>query len=131
MSPLYLRALSGALMLACIASSDVSAQATNYEFQLVDKELKQGEVVINVRLVDKRSGAPVSDAVIFAKRIDMSPDKMAAMKAPLEPLSSPEPGVYRFKTKLTMAGGWLLSLAAKVQGESGTVEGKLLLRANP
>ncbi len=131
MSPLFLRALFGALMLACIDSSGAFAQATNYEFQLVDKELKQGEAVIGVRLIDKRSSAAVPDAVIFAKRIDMSPDKMAAMTAPLEPLSSLEPGVYRFKTRLTMAGGWLLSLAAKVQGESGTVEGKLLLRANP
>jgi hypothetical protein len=30
-----------------------------------------------------------------------------------------------------MAGGWQLSLGAKVQGETGTVESKLDLKATP
>jgi hypothetical protein len=75
------------------------------------------------------SGRPIPDAVIFAKRIDMGPEDMAAMTAPLEPLPSTEPGVYRFKTELTMAGNWALSLGAKVQGETGTVENKHILKA--
>jgi hypothetical protein len=73
----------------------------------------------------------VADAVISAKRIDMAPDGMATMAAPLEELPSTESGVYRFKTDLSMAGRWQLSLAAKVQGEIGTVENKLVLRAVP
>ena len=40
------------------------------------------------------------------------------------------PGIYRFKAKLSMAGGWALSLGAKVQGEKDTVQGKLLLKPN-
>jgi hypothetical protein len=32
---------------------------------------------------------------------------------------------------MTMAGGWQLSLGAKVQGETGTVENKLVLQATP
>ena len=44
-------------------------------------------------------------------------------------MPSTEPVVYRFKTNLTMAGGWQLSLGAKVQGEQGTVENKLILKA--
>jgi hypothetical protein len=44
-------------------------------------------------------------------------------------VASTEPGVYRFKTKLTMAGKWALSLGAKVQGETGTVENKLIVTA--
>jgi hypothetical protein len=39
--------------------------------------------------------------------------------------------VYRFKTDLTMEGSWQLSLAAKVQGETGTVQNKLALKAVP
>ena len=70
------------------------------------------------------------DAVIFAKRIDMAPDGMATMTTPLEPLPSTEPGVYRFKTNLTMEGGWQLRFGAKVQGETGTVESKLVLKAS-
>lgn len=96
---------------------------------MVNKELKLGESVVAVRLVDKRSGKPVPDAVIFAKRIDMAPDGMPTMDSPIEQVPSTEPGVYQFKTRLTMAGGWQLSLGAKVQGENGTVENKFVLKA--
>ncbi len=101
----------------------------DYEFQLVDKEVKQGEATIAVKLVHKPSGRAIPDAVIFAKRIDMGPEDMAAMTAPLEPVASTESGVYRFKTDLSMAGNWALSLSAKVQGETGTVENKLIVKA--
>jgi YtkA-like len=108
------------------------ADAKDYEFQLVQKEMKRGDdAIVAVRLVDKRTGKPVPDAVIFAKRIDMAPDNMPTMTAPLEQVPSTEPGVYRFKTNLTMEGGWQLSLGAKVQGETGTVENKLVLKAMP
>ena len=69
--------------------------------------------------------------MIAAKRIDMAPDAMAEMAAPIEQMPSTEPGVYRFKTNLSMAGRWQLSLGAKVQGETGTVESKLVLKAVP
>jgi hypothetical protein len=87
------------------------ADAKDYEFQLVQKEMKRGDdAIVAVRLVDKRTGKPVPDVVIFAKRIDMAPDNMPTMTAPLEQVPSTEPGVYRFKTNLTMEGGWQLSL---------------------
>ncbi|OYW57916.1 MAG: heavy metal RND transporter, partial [Bosea sp. 12-68-7] len=38
---------------------------------------------------------------------------------------------YSFRTNLTMEGGWRLSLGAKVQGEDGTVESRLILKATP
>jgi hypothetical protein len=106
------------------------ADIKDYEFQLVQSEVKQGNGVnVEVRLLNNKTKKPVSDAVIFAKRIDMAPDGMATMASPIELLPSPSPGVYRFKTDLTMAGRWQLSLSAKVQGESGTVEKKLILTA--
>ena len=49
----------------------------------------------------------------------------------IDQLPSTEPGVYRFKTNLSMAGRWQLSLGAKVQGETGTVQSKLVLKAVP
>jgi hypothetical protein len=120
-------ALVALLWLATV--SCVAAGAKDYEFQLVQTEVTTGDAVIAVRLVDKRSGKAVPDAVIFAKRIDMAPEGMPTMAAPLEPLPSTEPGVYRFKANLSMAGGWELSLGAKVQGETETVESKLVLKA--
>ena len=81
------------------------------------------------RTAISRIQAEHPDAVIFAKRIDMGPESMEAMTAPLEAVPTTEPGVYRFQTDLTMAGSWALSLGAKVQGETGTVENKLIVKA--
>lgn len=125
-----LRALAAALALAVAAPA--LADIKDYEFRLMQGELKQGNgVVVDVQLIDKRSGKPVPDAVIFATRIDMAPDGMETMASPIEVMPSTEPGTYRFKTNLTMAGGWRLSLGAKVQGETGTLENKLILKATP
>jgi hypothetical protein len=124
-------ALIGLLWVSLIAPA--LADVKDYEFQLVQSELKKGDgAIVAVRLVNRKSGKTVPDAVIFAKRIDMAPDAMGEMTAPLEQLPpSTEPGVYRFKTNLTMEGRWRLSLSAKVQGETGTVETKLVLKALP
>ena len=87
------------------------------------------DAVLAVRLIDKRTGRPVPDAVVFAKRIDMAPDGMETMTSRIEQAATVEAGVYRFDVRLTMAGNWRLSLAAKVQGEPGTVETRLAFRA--
>ena len=111
-------------------STPALAAIEDYEFQLVQSEVKQDNAAeIEVRLVDKRSGKLVPDAVIFAQRVDMAPDGMEAMQTPIEALPSTQPGIYRFKAQISMAGGWRLSLGAKVQGESGTLESKLLFKA--
>jgi hypothetical protein len=107
------------------------ADVKDYEFRLVQPEQKAGEGIVAVRLIDKRSGKAVPDAVIIAKRIDMAPDSMAEMTSRIEQLPPSEPGIYRFKTNLSMAGRWRLSLGAKVQGETGTVESQLVLKATP
>jgi hypothetical protein len=119
--------------LACTGvASPAWAEIGDYEFKLVQTEVKKGDsAIVAVRLVDKRSGKAVPNAVIFAKRVDMAPDGMPEMTEPIEQLPSTEPGVYRFKAALVMAGGWRLSLGAKVQGETGTVENKLEFKAVP
>lgn len=127
----YARAFQAALTgIAVIASAPLArADIKDYEFQLVDKTVKKGDAIIAVRLIHKPDGKPVSDAVIFAKRLDMAPDGMETMTTTIEPMPGTEPGVYRFKAAFTMEGGWQLSLGAKVQGETGTVENKLILKA--
>lgn len=128
------RAVAAALaaLLSVCGLKPTRADIGDYEFQLVRTVARVGDgAIVDVRLVDKRSGKPVPDAVIFATRIDMAPDGMPTMTAPIEALPSTEPGIYRFKVNLVMEGGWQLSLAAKVQGETGTVESKLVLEALP
>jgi YtkA-like len=106
------------------------AGANDYAFEPVKAEVKKGSgIVVTVRLVHKPTGKPVSDAVIVSPRIDMSPEGMATMAAALTPVAGGEPGTYSFKTDLVMAGGWLLSLSAKVQGEPETVQGKITFKA--
>ena len=128
------RAAAAALTVALSVAALTAARAdiADYEFRLVQTDIKQGSgAIVAVRLIDKRSGKAVPDAVIFATRIDMAPDGMPTMAAPIGSLPSTEPGVYRFKANLMMAGGWQLSLGAKVQGETGTLENKLVLKALP
>ena len=83
---------------------------------------------VAVRLMHKPTGKPVLDAAIVQTRLDMAPDGMADMTTAIAPLSSPEPGVYAFKAPLTMAGRWLLTISAKVQGELENVVGKLTFK---
>jgi YtkA-like len=134
MSTLWMRRSTAALVTTIFfaaASSGAFAEIRDYEFRLVKSEMKRGNAEVAVRLVNKKSGKPVPDAVIFAKRIDMAPDGMEMMASPIEQLPSAEPGVYRFKTNLSMQGRWQLSLGAKVQGEDGSVESKLVVKALP
>lgn len=129
-STVFARSLVAAMLGLAFASA-ARADIKDYEFQLLQTEVKSGDTVVAVRLVDKRTGKPVPDAVIFAKRIDMAPDEMPTMTSNIEQVASSDRGVYRFKTNLMMAGGWRLSLSAKIQGETGSLESKLVLKATP
>jgi len=113
-----------------LTTTTAFAGANDYVFEPVKAEVKKGDdVVVSVRLKHKATGKPVMDAVIVTTRIDMAPDGMADMASPLTLVPSSEPGIYSFKTELSMAGQWLLSIAAKVQGEPETVVGKVIFRA--
>lgn len=106
------------------------ADIKDYEFQLIDPSVQAGaDKIVTVKLMNKKTGKPVSDAVIFASRLDMAPDGMQEMVTKVTPLAGTEPGMYRFKANFSMAGRWQLSLGAKVQGETGTVESKLVVTA--
>lgn len=127
-----MRAAMAAACFALVAATGARADIKDYVFQLVEPSVPVGaESVVAVKLISKVTGKGVPDAVIFANRLDMAPDGMAQMASKLMPVSVTEPGVYAFKANVTMEGRWQLSLAAKVQGETGTVESKLVVQANP
>ncbi|MFC7697383.1 FixH family protein [Bradyrhizobium sp. GCM10028915] len=128
----FARAVQAALIAAAIAGASTAALADikNYKFELVDQSVQAGpDKVVTVRLVNTKTGKPVPDAVIFASRLDMAPDGMQEMATKVTPMPGTEPGTYRFKATFGMAGRWQLSLGAKVQGEAGTVENKLVITA--
>jgi hypothetical protein len=128
----FARAVGAALIAAAIGGANTAALADikDYKFELVDQTVQAGaDKVIMVRLMNTKTGKPVPDAVIFATRLDMAPDGMQEMATKIAPVPGAEPGTYKFKATFSMAGRWQLSLGAKVQGETGTVENKLVITA--
>jgi hypothetical protein len=126
------RVMRSALVGAASVGAPLTAHAeiTNYEFQLVQPTVQAGaDRIVTVRLIDKTTGKSVPDAVIFASPLDMAPDGMQEMVTKVTPMPGTEPGSYRFKANFSMAGRWQLSLGAKVQGETGTVENQLVVTA--
>ncbi len=132
---IWRRCVRSAVLAAAVAlppAAGALAAAQDYEFGLVNAEVKQGDgAVITLRLIHKPSGRAVPNAVIYATRLDMSPENMATMTTTVTPVPGGEPGTYRFRANLVMAGGWALTLTTKVQGEEGTVENRLVVRAVP
>jgi YtkA-like len=128
----YSRAVAAALIGTAVFGTAPAALADikDYEFQLVDQTVNTGpDKIVTVRLVNTKTGKPVPDAVIFATRLDMAPDGMQEMVTKVASMPGGEPGTYKFKANFSMEGRWQLSLCAKVQGETGTVESKLVVTA--
>jgi hypothetical protein len=126
------RGLQAALIAIAMAGSIAIARADikDYKFELVDPTVQAGpDKIITVKLMNTKTGKPVPDAVIFATRLDMAPDGMQEMATKIAPMPGGEPGTYKFKATFGMAGRWQLSLGAKVQGETGTVENRFVITA--
>lgn len=124
--------LRGAALALSLTAAAALAGAEDFRFDLVSTDHRVGSgAILEVRLTDLRTGAPVEGAVIYATRMDMAPDGMATMTTPVTAVPSDVPGTYRFATDLVMAGGWRFSVAAKVQGEAETVSAEIELRAEP
>ncbi len=101
------RAVQAALIAAAVGgtSTAVMADIKDYKFELVDQTVQAGpDKVITVRLMNTKTGKPVPDAVIFASRLDMTPDGMQEMVTKIAPMPDGEPGTYRFKASFGMAG---------------------------
>ncbi len=121
-----------AAAIAVVPAAGAIAAVEDYELRLVTDQLRPGDgAMIGVRLVHRPTGRAVPDAVVEATRLDMSPDGMPTMAMALTPVPGSEAGVYRFRTNLAMAGSYALTLTAKVQNETGTLQQRLVLRATP
>jgi hypothetical protein len=127
------RALRAALIGVALAGTAgiARAEVKDYEFKLVEPTVTVGkDKIVTDQLVNKKTGKTVPDAVIFTTRLDMAPEGMPEMatKIAVDPTAA-APGSYRLKATFGMEGKWQLSLGAKVQGETGTVESKLVITA--
>src|SRR3546814_19316791 len=74
-----------AIILSTTTLSAARADTTDYEFRLVQTDVKQGDgAVVAARLVDKRAESAITDPGLFAHRIEMAPAGMLTLTAPIE-----------------------------------------------
>ena len=106
----------------------VWAAPGDYRFELSGQPEKTGTgTLVRVSLVTVADGKPVPGAEIVETRLDMGPDGMATMTAPVKTLTSTEPGVFQFEARPTMAGNWGLTLSAKAPGEPEPITGTVTI----
>ena len=125
----FLRIMVFGLVTVFTISHPVRAQNT-LAFEAVKAEVPVGKNVrIELRLVGVDPAPAVSDIVIEASRIDMGPDGMATMTAPLKQVMGTSPGVLAWQTELVMAGRWAFSIKARVKGHSEPVTSTVIFTA--
>ena len=104
----YERSLRGALIAVAavgMVSTAAFADIKDYKFELVDQAIQTGpDKVIVVKLINTKTGKPVPEAVIFATRLDMTPDGMQEMATKIVQIPGAEGGTYKFKAAFSMAG---------------------------
>ena len=128
MSLIRFSARAAALALTVIVGTTGSwSAAADYRFETAGKPqaLPGGKSIVSVRLVHVPHKKPVPGAIIIQTKADMGPEGMAEMTAPMQAVTPKEPGLYLFEIQPGMAGKWMLTLAAKVQGEAETVRGSV------
>jgi YtkA-like len=111
-----------ATLTPALFGSPAFATASDYRFELASaRPAGPHKTDVIVRLVHLPDNRPVPDAVIFQTKADMAPAGMPTMTGNVVPQATQQPGTYQFQVDTGMAGGWALTLAAKVQGEAETV----------
>jgi Cu(I)/Ag(I) efflux system membrane fusion protein len=107
-----------------------AADANGARWEAVSAQVLAGQNVrLTLRLVDANSNVIAAPITVTSTRLDMGPDNMAAMMAPLRPVPNTEPGTLAFDTDLTMAGRWALTISARVEGYAEPITGMVVFTA--
>ncbi|MBI5164863.1 MAG: FixH family protein [Magnetospirillum sp.] len=124
------KAAAALFAIAVLAGLSTSAWADpkDYVFVPVNDHLQPSSTApIAVRLIHAPTKKPVPGAIIIQSRLEMPMPGTAPMVAKITPKGADGAGVYSFAADLAIQGQWILNLAAKVQGEGGTVTGSVPL----
>jgi hypothetical protein len=114
--------------MAMPAGGQAWAAPEDFRLEAAGQPVKAGEAtVIKLRLVHVPDGKPVLGAILIQPKLEMG-EGHGAMTAPVKIAAAPpEPGLYAVEARPGMSGEWVISVAAKVPGETGTVRGRLAL----
>jgi hypothetical protein len=112
---------------ACAGAAEVTSPP-DYRFEAVQQPVRSGSnSVVVVRLVQVRSGKPVTDAEVFERHVTpvferAVPRGWAERRTPL---CSEGNGNYRLVSRFLLDGKTTLKLGARVPGESRTILGQI------
>jgi Cu(I)/Ag(I) efflux system membrane fusion protein len=133
---LRMQFLPAAIRLAVLVISAAIGLAScggrpSYRIEPVAQEILVGAATrIVIRVVDARGNPlPASSITIQSARLDMGPDDMAAMVAPLKQLEGATPEGLAFEADVAMPGRWALTITLAVEGSKAPVTGKIVLTA--
>jgi membrane fusion protein, copper/silver efflux system len=130
MRTLGFAAIGALLLVAAGLAAYVAYAQAGLKWQTAAVNVPIGEDVrIDVNLIDGNDN-PVSKTItVTSSRIDMGPDGMPTMTAPLRAAGSVQPGTVSFLTKLPSAGRWSLTLTANVAGGAQAITGSVIIVA--
>jgi hypothetical protein len=121
--------LASAAALAACAPQSTSAQE-DLSWTPAPAEVPLGTGVRVAVLIEGPDGAVAIDPdAVTEVRIDMGPDGMATMAAPLRPVASGPGESLAWEADLAMAGRWALTVTAIVPGEPEPVTGEVIFTA--
>lgn len=122
--------LGMAALLSLLALPQAVVAQTAPAFEAVTPQVPVGKNVrVELRLTGVNPPPALSDITIEKQRIDMGPDGMEAMAAPLKAVPGTPPGVLAFDTDLVMAGRWAFTITARVKGQSAPITSKVIFTA--
>jgi Cu(I)/Ag(I) efflux system membrane fusion protein len=99
-------------------------------FEAVKSEVSVGkDIRIELKLAGVEPTPASRDVTVEKARLDMGPDGMEAMAAPLKPLSGSSPGVLVYQADLAMAGRWAFSITARIKGRKEPVTSTVIFTA--
>jgi Cu(I)/Ag(I) efflux system membrane fusion protein len=130
----FVAVISGGLAMAATAGLIIFAFSPNVQaagpikWEAVQSEIPTGKSVrVEVRLGG--TNVPPSGITVTSSRIDMGPEGMPTMSAPLRQVEAKTPGVLAFETDLPMMGRWALNITAKIEGQPEPVTGTVVFTA--
>jgi Cu(I)/Ag(I) efflux system membrane fusion protein len=99
-------------------------------FEAVKSEVPVGkDIRIELKLAGIEPAPASQDITVEKSRLDMGPDGMEAMAAPLKPVPGASPGVLAYQADLAMAGRWAFSITARVKGRKEPVTSIVIFTA--